>query len=421
MADLSRKSTRAKLRIRRAPYWQRVSKGCYLGFRRGPDTWIARYRDRTGAQHFHALHVIEFDEAKVAAEEWFRQMGSAVSRTARRGTVREALEKYVTCLQGEGRSAAAATALDRFESIVWPDPLASIPLPSLTRDDFREWRDRLSAYEVIPCRNCKVERRLTRDDDGADTVRCTRCRAVLNTADKLVRKRQARTINRHVRAVVAGLNRAVAENHIGNPNAWTIPALADDVDDTGETAVFLDAAQRRALIAASAPDVAAFLRGLELTGARPGELAAATVAHLDAAQGTLTLSHRKGRPPKLRPRAVVLSDEGAAFFAKHARGKLPGAPLLPTAEGRPFERHEWAGAIRAAIRAHNATARGKRRIPATASAYSFRHARISELLQVHGIDPLTVAVQTGTSVKMIEKAYHRLIPDAMRDKLRAAS
>lgn len=45
---------------------------------------------------------------------------------------------------------------------------------------------------------------------------------------------------------------------------------------------------------------------------------------------------------------------------------------------------------------------------------------ISELLQIHGIDPLTVAAQTGTSLAMIEKAYLRFIPSAMREKLAAA-
>jgi hypothetical protein len=48
-----------------------------------------------------------------------------------------------------------------------------------------------------------------------------------------------------------------------------------------------------------------------------------------------------------------------------------------------------------------------------------RHARISELLQLHGIDPLTVAAQTGTSLAMIERAYLRFIPAALREKLAA--
>jgi hypothetical protein len=39
---------------------------------------------------------------------------------------------------------------------------------------------------------------------------------------------------------------------------------------------------------------------------------------------------------------------------------------------------------------------------------------------VYGIDPLTVAQQTGTSLAMIEKAYFRFIPSAMKVKLEAA-
>ena len=42
-------SAREKLKPRRDPYWQRVTKGCYLGFRRmsseSQGTWLARARD----------------------------------------------------------------------------------------------------------------------------------------------------------------------------------------------------------------------------------------------------------------------------------------------------------------------------------------------------------------------------------------
>jgi hypothetical protein len=38
---------------------------------------------------------------------------------------------------------------------------------------------------------------------------------------------------------------------------------------------------------------------------------------------------------------------------------------------------------------------------------------------VYGVDPLTVAQQTGTSIAMIEKAYMRLIPAALQGKLAA--
>ena len=376
MADITRKRSRERLKIRREPYWQRLAKGAYLGFRRGPDTWVARFRDRAGKQNFQALPgAADFDDAKQRAEAWFQQLGNTAVRSVRHGTVREALETYLSWLEDQGRDSTKKTCEQRFRAIVWGDPIADIPLSELTRDDMREWRDRLR--------------------EG----------------------RQPRSINRHVRSIVAGLNRAHAEGHVGNPSAWKLPPLADDVDDGGETAVFLTPEQRAGLIRAASPAAAAFFRGLELTGARPKELAAATVADLH--DGTLTLSHRKGRPAKLRTRVVVLSREGAAFFQKQARRKLPAARLFLDGNNDPWDRHEWAAEMREAITKHNAKARGRKRVPPEASAYSFRHARISELLQVHGVDPLTVALQTGTSLRMIEKSYFRFIPAAMREKLAA--
>lgn len=63
--------------------------------------------------------------------------------------------------------------------------------------------------------------------------------------------------------------------------------------------------------------------------------------------------------------------------------------------------------------------RGAGRSATAAAAYRAAE-RIGELLQLYGIDPLTVAQQTGTSLAMIEKAYFRFIPSAMKEKLAAA-
>lgn len=380
MPDLSKKRERDRLPIQRDPHYQKLCRGGYLGFRRGPDTWSARYRGRDKVQRYAALDGVgpnDFEAAKVRAEEWFAKLGGAAVRAPKRAAVRAALEAYLADLRRHGRPDAAKEALWRFKLAVYKDKLADLPLEATRREDFLEWRDRL-----IP-------------------------------------GRQPRSVNRHVRAVVAGLNRAIEIGHVGNPAAWRLKPLADDVEDEGETAVFLAAEHRKALVAAASAHAAAFMRGLELTGARPKELAAATVSDFDGA--TLKVSHRKGRPPRLRVRRVVLSDEGIKFFASHTRDKLPAAPILTEDGERPWRRHIWAREVRAAISAHNKEARGKARVPGGVTAYSFRHARISELLQVHGVDPLTVAAQTGTSLAMIEKAYLRFIPSAMREKLAAVA
>lgn len=115
----------------------------------------------------------------------------------------------------------------------------------------------------------------------------------------------------------------------------------------------------------------------------------------------------------------MLSAEGIKFFERETRGKLPKAPIFTENGEQSWRRHIWARQFRAAADKVNEEAQGNSRIPSGATAYSFRHARISELLQIHGIDPLTVAAQTGTSLAMIEKAYLRFIPSAMREKLAA--
>lgn len=372
--DLSTKRARSQLAERREPYWQRLAEGAYLGFRRGPDTWLARFRGRDGKQQFKPLgESLEFDEAKGRADEWLAQLSGSPVRTAKRDTVRAALDTYLADLRRHGRQDAAKEAEGRFKLVIHSDSIAELGLESATRDDFEEWRDRFT--------------------EG----------------------RQPRSLNRHVRTVIAGLNRARQLGHVGNEAAWKLTPLSDDVDDEGDTAVFLTADQRKAIITAASQPMAEFLRGLELTGARPNELAATTAGDFDGQ--ALRLAHRKGRPPKLRVRHFVLGSDGAEFFASQARRKLPGTLLFTEDGEQQWRRHVWAREFRAAANKANTELRSLARIPLEASAYSFRHARISELLQLHEVDPLTVASQTGTSLAVIEKTYFKFIASAMREKL----
>jgi hypothetical protein len=101
-----------------------------------------------------------------------------------------------------------------------------------------------------------------------------------------------RTVNRYVRSVVAALNGALDDGYVGNPGAWRLKALADDVESERNTAVSLSAPRRKAIIAAASPEVAPFLRGLELTGVRPMVLSSASIGDFDGE--ALRLAHCKG-------------------------------------------------------------------------------------------------------------------------------
>src|SRR5580658_4651866 len=86
-AKLDTRSARSKLGARREPYWVVLSKGCALGYRKSPSggTWIARYRDDAGKQHYNALGaaddameadggglVLAYAGAQRAADAWFK-------------------------------------------------------------------------------------------------------------------------------------------------------------------------------------------------------------------------------------------------------------------------------------------------------------------------------------------------------------
>lgn len=380
MQNITTKAGRDKLPERMEPYWEPIRKGQAVGYRaKATGTWVARYRDRRGKQHYRALgSFADFSAAKTAAEDWLKKETDSVHRSPSRGTVRDALCAYVRHKRSIGRRASAWDAGQRFRLTVGrASELGQMRLEDVMRDDMEKWRNGLR------------------------------------------KGRQPRSVNRQVRAVVAALNYAVLKKgYQGKPEAWKLEHLADDA--ATNTAIFLSDLQRTRLVAAAPKPLAALLTGFTHTGARPSELAKAAAADFDSKGATVTLRHNKGRGGKLRTRAVTLSDAGATFFRAQVRGKLPKAPLISNDEGLHWTDQEWCAGIEKAITAANATAKKPvQRIPAGASAYSFRHTRISELLQLYGVDPLTTAQQTGTSVAMIEKHYFKFISGSMRDKLNA--
>ena len=60
MPNISKVSDRAKLKPRREPYWAKLSKGCFVGFRKmtagASGTWMARNLDEaTNKQQYKTL------------------------------------------------------------------------------------------------------------------------------------------------------------------------------------------------------------------------------------------------------------------------------------------------------------------------------------------------------------------------------
>lgn len=380
-------SARDRLEPRRDPYWHRLSKGAYLGYRKmspgAGGTWSARILDEsTGTQKRNPLGDFgdlpdnkRFDAAKKAAEDWFRHIEAGGSKGVL--TVAQACKAYVTKLQDAKKEGAAKDAIGRFRRWVESDArLSKTPVMKLTPGMLNDWRNKLVKSPTIP---------------QDKTKESTKVRA-------------ASSINREMAVLKAALNLALEDGHATSDMAWKIKLKPiKDADKRREC--YLDIKQRRALIAKAPADLAAFITALSLVPLRPGAVAALTAGHFDKRLGVLTV----GKDKAGQDRKIGLPKSTAAFFAAQAKDKLPAAPLLPRADGKFWNKDSWKDPFKEAAKAA--------KLPVDAVAYNLRHSAITDLIALHRLDTMTVAVLSGTSLPMIEKHYGHLLREHAADAL----
>ena len=369
MTDLSTVRARATLKPQREPYWHKLATGEYLGFRPSAigkgGTWIARYYDAESRRKplkalgdFGDLPDSErFSAASKAAREWFAHLGGGGSEKSI--TVRQACERYA-----EGKPEVQG----RLARTVYGDPIARIHVDKLNRTHVQAWRKRLEATPALVGKNPKGK--------------------------PVTRPRSPATVNRDMVALRAALNMALDNGDALNDQAWRV-ALRPIKKADGRRNVYLDKAQRRDLLSHLPADVQAFARGLCLLPLRPGALAALVAGDFDSRRNELAVGHDKAGARRM----ILVEGETAAMLKAQAKNKLPAAPLFGRADGAAWKAYMWKDAIKAAAKAA--------KLPAETVAYTLRHSTITDLVQ-SGLDLLTVAQVSGTSVAMIEKHYGHL-------------
>lgn len=373
---------RNKLKPRRPPYWHKLSNGCHLGFRKmsasSSGTWLAQAYDpesykqtrRSLGVFEHMAENLRFNAAKKAAEGWFDHLGKGGGTEA--VTVKGACEQYVKHIRGSKGDSQADDIDARFGRWVYESKIADIELQKLTRKQVEAWRQALVKTPVIA-------------NPHADA------------ADRISRKRSPSSVNRDMTALRAALNHAHDQAEVTTDQAWRVALRPIENADSSRDA-YLDRKQRQALIDKAPADVALFLKGLATVPLRPGALAALTVASFDKRLGVLTI----GKDKAGRDRKIKLPKGTAAFFAERAKDKTPAAPLLARSDGKPWNKDAWKGPVKAAAVAAA--------LPASVTAYALRHSSITDLV-TGGLDLLTVAQLSGTSVAMIERHYGHLRAD----------
>lgn len=370
---------RSRLPAKDKPYWVRLLPGCGLGYRKmaagAPGTWIARIYDsalrKDTWRTLGSFETLPAHERYAAAKKAAEALATHVERggTADSVTVKEACTAYVKHLRAEGKKATADDAEKRNARWVDDSKIASVDLRKLQPHHLHTWRQELIAEPVVV--NPYAEEK-----------------------DRKTRKRSPATVNRDMNTLRAALNHALKVRHVTTDDAWRdtlkpMPAAG------GRRTLYLDRKQRAELVAKAPDDLATLLRGLSLVPLRPGALADLKVSSFDKRLSTISI----GKDKAGADRTIKLPPETAAFFASLTKDKLPAAPLFARADGKEWDKDSWKKPIKLAAEAA--------KLPAAVTAYTLRHSVITDLITA-GLDVLTVARLSGTSVAMIDRHYGHL-------------
>jgi len=360
---------RGRLAVRREPYWEQLSSGKYLGYRISSvgnnGTWIARYHDtETKKKPSRALGDFgdvppakRFDEAKKAAEEWFRHLDSG--GTAERLTVQQVCEMYAV-----NKPDAAA----RFVRHVYGDPIAGMRVEKLKEVHLKAWRKRLEVKPVL----------VTKSPNKPPQYR----------------PRSQSAIKRDIMPLRAALNAALSDGYVTNNNAWRKALLCKREEPRRE--IYLTKDQRRALLEnLQGDDIRDFVHALCLLPLRVGAVAALKVSNFNAVTKSLTVHKDKAGAG----RQIPLQGDVVELLKRQSKNKHPTAFLFSRANGSQWKKDYWKTLIKDAAKSAG--------LPDETIAYAFRHSTITDLV-LAGIPILTVAQISGTSVQMIQDHYGHL-------------
>jgi len=371
-------ASRSRLKVRKEPYWSPTdTEQLYVGFRRGPDSWIARLQSGSNKSYRSLGKQPDFRAAIRAAKDWHQTCVAGVTNA--RATVADACRDYLGYISEEKGEEAAREARARLQhtllgrtkteatsqrcSPVPSHPLARKELGKVTRADLTKLRESL----VSP-----------------------------GLKNEPLRKARA-TANRYLGTVLAMLNHAHRVQLVANNSAWA--SLSKYRNTRARNASrYLSVVERGRLLEEAAGGIKDLLEGLILLGARPIELQRAKVSDYDAASSALTLISNKG--PAERERKIPLKVFRADKLVRRlTTNKLPTAYIWTKDNGA-----RWAHSDHDHLVRETAARAGLSKV----TAYAIRHSWLTDAIAA-GVDPLTCAKVAGTSVEQISSTYGKLV------------
>jgi integrase len=398
--NIESRTARSRLKRGRQPHWHSIMSGkihlgwqCWKGDQAG--RWVLRryvgnnkYRSEglgkaDDAAEADGVNVLNFDQAEAKARAKVAARGSKITHLK----VKQALAHYADYKRAQGQSVNDMVK----RSIVHILPsLGDEEVEELTAEQLRGW---LATMAATPAQ--------IRPKAGQPQYKA----APVTDDDK--RRRQA-TANRVLTMLKAALNHAYDEGHVGNRDAWGRKLKPFRNVEVARVR-YLTIAEAQRLLNACDADFRPLVRAALETGCRYGELTRLEVADFNPDAGTVAI--RKSKSGK--PRHVVLTDEGAAFFHQHCAGRAGSELMLCHVDGSPWKRSEQALPMRSAC--------GHARITPPVGFHQLRHTWAS-LAVMAGVPLMVVARNLGHSnTGMVEKHYGHLSESYVTEAIRAGA
>jgi integrase len=258
--------------------------------------------DEKGVQGDGAA-VLDFEQAKAKALGLLAQGHDSVPKGSL--TVRKAFVRYIEYLESQGKQTLETER--RGAALILPE-LGDLKVADLASDRIRKWHSGVAARPAFLRSKKDAEERNTKAAPGGDA--------------EATRKRRC-SANRVLTMLKACLNHAFDEKWVSNNEAWGRRVKPFRGVDEARTR-YLSVADAKRLLNACDPSFRLVVQAALETGLRYGELCRLAVSDFNPDAGTVAVRKSKSG----RPRNVVLSPEGVAFFGQITAGRKGGEVLL---------------------------------------------------------------------------------------------
>jgi integrase len=403
-AKLDSRAAREKLRAQGKPYYRALDPGLHLGYRKlkgMPGRWVVRhyvgeqaYETETiaTADDFSSANGVDVLDWQQAQEEARKRRDTRVQVGAGKGpfTVADAIALYIGAIAAEGRK---TTDTERRASAMILPSLGSELVAELTTEKLRGWLTKLAAVPPRVRTTKGEDQRYRKAGEGEDQ-------------HEAVRRRRS-TANRHFAILRAALTHAWREKRVASDEAWRRVKSFKNV--AAARIRYLTVAEAKRLINASDGDFRRLVQAALETGARYGELAQLKAGDFNPDTGTVAI--RRSKTGKARH--VVLTEEGASFFAELCAGRRGGETLLHQLSGKAWGPSNQTPPINRAC--HRAG------ITPAVNFHTLRHTYAS-LAVMNGAPLHVVGKNLGhADTRMVEKHYGHLAPSYIADEIRKAA